>query len=220
MKRYFKQWFIFLIWAFFLDAVLTFSYHAYVVNKLGEFDTNLQMDAGAVFFGDYDSELEYALGPQSLKRVEHLLSLYQLGCFDTIYCVGGFTSEKAKKRGNLMYQYFIDAGISSHQLFYDSLSYNTITNLEYLRQLMKKHNHESVVIVSSPYHAFRIQTMLKEGELVSSYTENIGNQWSYWDWYASIHHEFISLGLNVLLPDHLRNRLVIVLRKIRSALLG
>jgi len=190
-------------------------------NKIQSFINNqpkeVKADAGIIFFGDATLDGKH-LGEDSKNRAITAMNLYDKGRIKTIICVGGNSREIIAKPKNLMRNYLVSRGIAPESIIYDSVSFNTITNWEAAERIIAENNFSKVILISAPLHIYRIAHTLNFDEInvgFASYKYNPKSIGDYFILLKDIHHEWISLTLNKVLNDKLRNRIVFYVRDIK-----
>ena len=126
---------------------------------------------------------------------------------DIILCLGGETNSRMKKgielfnknfstknlilftEKNAVYNdiklnYLIKNGLKKENIFFNSETYNTYDELEFVKKYMIQNNYKSVIIISSEPHSKRIkmliESFLKFSDNDISYTI-VGQDSSWWD---------------------------------------
>ncbi len=193
-----------------LDILAVYVYYRHVNSFiLGQPEIH-QADAGVVFFGDYINDGK-ELGPDSKMRAGSAAGLYQSQKIRKIICVGGYRYAEWKGKPHLMRKYLIEKQVTASDIVYDSLSYNTVTNIREIKKITAQLNFDTIVAISSPLHIFRIATMIDLPNVYyATYQYSLSRFHDYWILYKDVHHEFLSHILNLILKDELRNKLVLI----------
>jgi uncharacterized SAM-binding protein YcdF (DUF218 family) len=193
---------------FFIDVAAVYYYFHHVKKFIYEQPEKIQTDAGILFFGDYLKNGN-DIGPNSKKRAQKTISLYQNEQFDKIICVGGYYFKYWKDKPHYMRNYLINNGIPAQDIIHDSLSFNTITNWREAKKIMKNSGFTSAIAISDPLHIFRISRMVEQENIYfASYSYSFERFSDYRIFYKDVHHEFVSHLISFLLNDRLRNRIV------------
>jgi uncharacterized SAM-binding protein YcdF (DUF218 family) len=191
-----------------LDIMAVYLYYDHVKSFIDNQPEIINADAGVVFFGDYQDEGK-ALGTDSKNRADKAVFLYHERKIKKIICVGGYEYGHWKGKPHLMRMYLADKGIPYHDIIYDSLSFNTITNWQEAKKIINRNKYKSIVVISAPLHIYRIASMIKSpNTYFVSYPYQLQGIVDYWVFYKDVHHEFVSQLLNVVLKDEIRNRIV------------
>lgn len=214
-----KKGIIILLGVFFsvilLDVGCIYLYYSHVMKFIESQPIETKADAGVIFFGDYIEE-GTSLGPDSKSRARKIVELFKSNKINQVICVGGYYYPRWKGKPHLMSQYLIENGIPSNKVFYDSLSYNTITNCREALKLIESNNIKSVIAVSAPLHIFRISGELEfNNASFASYRYVFNNLEDYWGFFKAVHHEWVSNFLSLVLQDEARNRLIKIYAAIR-----
>jgi uncharacterized SAM-binding protein YcdF (DUF218 family) len=199
------------------DIIFAKIYYDKVQLFISSQQKNIKADAGIIFFGDATPDGK-ALGPDSKNRAETGIKLLNGNKIKTIICVGGNSREILKKPKNLMRNYLIKKGVPIKKIIYDSTSFNTITNWEAGKRILDDNGFSSAIIISAPLHIYRIaHTLDFEGRKVyfASFSYRLNTIGDYVILLKDIHHEWISLTLNKVLNDKVRNKLVFIIRDIK-----
>lgn len=169
-------------------------------------------DTGIIFFGDYHPD-EQHLGSDSKKRANVAIQLFEAGKIQYIIAIGGFNYKNRKVDRHLMSEYLIAHGIPDKVIYYDTLSYNTITNWQEAKKIMEIEDFKSAVAISSPLHIYRIADMINEPDITyATYHYQFNHFNDYYTLYKNVHHEWKSLTLSFLFEESLRNKISYVVR--------
>lgn len=173
-----------------------------------------KVDVGVVF--SHDSSI---ITPEAKRRLNHAMILYKNGKIGNILCVGGGRSDKSLKGSKLMSEYLLDRGIPSDYVFYDQHSNDTLSNINEAIRIIGEKKFNSVVLISSRLHLYRMKILLLKNKYKNirfkyepySYNDSKPptNYASLW---IDIHHEWIALALNKVLPARTYRNLVDWLR--------
>ena len=120
-----------------------------------------KVSIAAVLINDFDKETG-ELGPETLRRLDHVLDLYQGGTVNYILCVGG-----ARPRFNVfgskgMRQFLIDAGVPRGKVFLEKKSFSSKTNWRMAYKTVKNHGWDKLIVVSSPFHLYRFRRIIRD----------------------------------------------------------
>jgi uncharacterized SAM-binding protein YcdF (DUF218 family) len=199
-----------------VDVLMVYHYFRKVNRFIENQPITPEADAGVVFFGDYiviNDQLQ--LGPDSKMRAFTALELYMHKRIQKIVCVGGYDYLKMKGKPHLMKEYFIEQGVPACHILYDSVSYNTITNWQQAEKIIKRENFKKLILVSAPFHLFRISKMVRDNQICfQSWSLEFNCIHDYWILYRTIHHEWMSNILSLVFRDQSRNRFVYLVRSI------
>lgn len=203
------------IFVFLVDITIVYLYYRHVDNFIGTQPNNLQADAGIVFFGDYTEDAT-DLGPNSKKRANTAINLYNANKIEHIICVGGYHFKTWQGKPHHMINYLTSNGIPPQIILHDSLSFNTITNWYEGKKIMAAHNIKSAIAISDPLHVYRISLMVKDPNVCyASFQYHFEKYQDYWVFFKDVHHEFMSHILSFIFHEKLRNKIVYTYRSIR-----
>jgi hypothetical protein len=93
--------------------------------------------------------------PVFRERINHALSLYQTGVVDKLIFTGGTPKSGFTTEAEVAKKFAIKQGIKEYDIFFENRSKDTFQNLVNTRFLMKKHQLNSAIIVTDPYHTAR-----------------------------------------------------------------
>ena len=203
------------IFVFIVDITIVYFYYRHVDNFVNSQPSNVQADAGILFFGDYLKD-GIDIGPNSMNRANKAISLYKADKFNHIICVGGYYFKTWQGKPHHMYNYLVKNGIPPESILHDSLSFNTITNWYEGKKIMVNNSFNSAIAISDPLHIFRISLMIQDTNIYyTSYQYNFVGLRDYWVFFKDVHHEFTSHILSFLFHEKLRNKIVYVYRTVK-----
>ncbi|WP_245583743.1 YdcF family protein [Paenibacillus terrigena] len=94
--------------------------------------------------------------PALVERLDHALSLYQAGHFDTFIVTGGLDHPSLRlTEAQGMAAYLIERGVPSDHILLENQATSTYENLLFSREIMKDHGYKSAVIITHRYHGAR-----------------------------------------------------------------
>lgn len=154
------------------------------------------------------------LNTTSIKRLEKGLVAYQQKKISYIIVTGGNIAHWQISVAEKMAKWLITKGISPANIFMETCSFDTLSNLENSLVLInhKLNSNNEILCISSPIHLYRIQYLAKR---LGYNVKNLPNQSISWSWatYKQVHFEILSLAMFELLPQSTYNSLIIMLRK-------
>jgi uncharacterized SAM-binding protein YcdF (DUF218 family) len=172
----------------------------------------INADAGIIFFGDYNED-NSQIGNDSKRRANLAIELYRNEKIKHIIAIGGNNYKTRKSDHHAMKAYLIANGIPEEVIYYDSLSYNTITNWQESQKIMAQNSFESVVAISAPMHIYRIANMIDDQSVsFMAYQYKLESFGDYYELYRAVHHEWKSYILSFLFKEKLRNKISFVVR--------
>lgn len=202
------------IFVLLLDITIVYFYYQHVDKFINNQPKNLKADTGILFFGDYAKDASN-IGPHSKYRANTAINLFNTGKINNIICVGGYYFRTWQGKPHHMCNYLINKGIPPNVISNDSLSFNTITNWYEGRKIMAENNYKSAIAISDPLHIYRISLMIKDTNVFyASYQYNFSGFRDYWVFFKDVHQEFLSFSMSFLFHDKLRNKMVLLYRKV------
>ena len=115
---------------------------------------------------------------------------------------GGAMAKKEFVGSREMRNYLIRNNINSEIIYYDSLSYDTISNWHEAQKIINRNHFENIIIISSPLHIYRIEKIVnRNNTFFSTHTFNNKSISDYFSTYKNIHREWTALILTALLPE-------------------
>jgi uncharacterized SAM-binding protein YcdF (DUF218 family) len=168
----------------------------------------------AILWGD-----DAQMGPESARRLRHVLSLWQRsGSNRLIFCGGGVRPAKGFSGAALLCGWLAEAGVPKEDLAIGRGSNDSVSNLAELATLARSLGTTHVVIVASPMQTLRMRAFLGS---TSATTVSFGwAPYSYADALPSIsildlwlaaHREWLAI-LSLLLPSNIRREILSRLR--------
>jgi uncharacterized SAM-binding protein YcdF (DUF218 family) len=167
-------------------------------------------DLAVGLFGDFGPN-KVGLGPQSQARVQQAVDLYKAGHVSGLLFVGGCRPIKGKNGANEMVAFAVRLGVEAHQVWSDSCSWDTFTNLSETQEFVSKKKIKSVILVSDRFHLSRIDRILKSNPLSVVASLSPTPPQSVWMTWLRVHQEGVA-QLSELLPKSVRARLLKVSR--------
>jgi len=146
-------------------AVTIFSTH--IEKTINAHYCSETADVITILFSDFDEK--GGLGEETLQRLQDGLNIYKKQKDTIILCVGGRRKKSGRYGSILMADWLVNHNVPSKHIYYEKMSYDTVTNLKSLRDFMSKNKYASVTLVSSPYHLFRVFYLLEKERLSFRY---------------------------------------------------
>lgn len=198
------------------DTLMVISYYKLATGFLQNQPKWHNADAGIVFFGDYVDD-GARLGPDSEKRARCAIDLFHSEKIKVIICVGGYDIQHWQGKPHRMKEFLMQNGIPEKNIFNDSLSFNTLTNIREAKKIMQAYGMRTAVAISEPLHVYRISRVMKNDSIFfEAYFNRPSSSIEYWRLFRNVHREWISRLLSWVLKDDIRNRLVYLYRTIRN----
>lgn len=157
-------------------------------------------DVGLVFNHSYLLDYQVFSG-EGVERIKLAMKAYNDGLINNILCTGGYVKSINFSAALEMKKMLIDFGINDSAIYYDSISNNTLSSWHESRKIIQQKKWHSVLIISSPFHLYRISKIVNSKELTIGY-----KSFTFWDYckikgclnlYFEIHLEWMKLiGLN------------------------
>lgn len=107
------------------------------------------------------------VSPVYRERINHAIWLYENNYADYIITTGGIADGNIKSDAEIAKEYIVTCGIPASKVFTENKSSITEENLKYAKEIMKKEimkkeNFSSCIIVSDPLHMKRSMLMAKD----------------------------------------------------------
>ena len=214
MVRRFKIPFIVFTSLLVIDVTFSISYFYITCNFLSKYSGQFYPTV-VVFFHDVDVQGEYGLSSVSIQELDVVVNLYKSENVQEVICLGGCT--KRHESGSLLMKKYLESrGIVRDRIIRDSLSFDTYTNWEEARRIIRANNIQAVTLVSSPMHLYRIYLITRHDGLklgFATYLDTYRKYSSVFTVWMDIQHEFVGMVI-LCLPKGFREQ---VLRKYRGA---
>ncbi|WP_106767791.1 YdcF family protein [Paenibacillus faecalis] len=138
--------------ALFLLGLVWVAYVYFQINR-AESTVTVKADVGIILgasmWGDQPS-------PGLRERLEHGLTLYEEGFYDSIIVTGGLDAPGLKyTEAEGMRNYLVEAGVQEDDIFLENEATSTYENLLFSQRIMKEHGWSSAIIVTHDYHGTR-----------------------------------------------------------------
>lgn len=169
MKK-FKFWFFLILILLIFDVVIAMLYFPYCENQIKKFVCQDKRGVLVIFFGD--SEKNGDLGKMQLNRLNHALKIYNQNYHNAIICVGGNRADIHYHGSKKSKEYLVKMGIKPNQIYYDTISYDTRSNLREFYKISEKAGFMKFIYVSDAIHLYRIADWSKEKNFCLSPVEN------------------------------------------------
>ncbi len=198
-RRLKKTLLIFLL-IFCIDLLSAIIFLFIVFNFLHSSKNIKTYDVGLVFNHSY--LLDYGVfSDEGNERIKLTKKAYDDGFINNILCTGGYVKSINFSAAFEMKKMLINSGINDSAIYYDSISNNTLSSWHESKKIIQQKKWHSVLIISSPFHLYRISKIVNSKELTIDY-----KSFSFWDYckikgclnlYFEIHLEWMKLiGLN------------------------
>ena len=175
-----------------------------------------QLKMAAILFNDFN-ETFTGVSKETKRRLNHGLTMLEKNRVEQLIVVGGNREESQRKGAQLMADYLLESGVSKEKILLEKTSSDSISNLEKLSMIMVKQGVDSVTLISSPYHLWRIRSMNMPSKTKFSYfpyspTDCIPPL-SRWEIWLSAHYNLTAYFLHALLPQSAYRNFVRWVRK-------
>jgi uncharacterized SAM-binding protein YcdF (DUF218 family) len=174
-------------------------------------DAGARADAIVVLWGDQATP-----GAETERRVARTLDLWRTGRGNRVICVGGSRLSARFNGARVMADALAALGVPASALTAGDRSYDTLSNLDEARDLARRHDANSMLVVGDALHVARI--MLFHERRVAPLTVSSGaypvgtNPRALPRLWLRVHHEWIALA-TLAIPDGWR---AYVLRRLRG----
>jgi len=99
--------------------------------------------------------------PVLRARLDHALTLYSQGLAPYLITTGGSGGDPQFSEGGVGRDYLESRGISERHLIAETQGENTAESVERVAVIMRTNNMRTCVVVSDPYHLFRIKRLMQ-----------------------------------------------------------
>ena len=158
----------------------------------------------------------YYLNRESLRRVDYASTLFKEGYAPNIMFSGGGRSSQNLYGSNLMSNVAQELGLSPDQIYLETKSNDSISNWEESYKIIKKHQWQSVLIVSSLFHLKRVRHLINPHGINVYYTpvpfDNCNPPLTNFGYWSSAHYNLGSYVLYCLLPSSTYRNIINKLR--------
>lgn len=171
-------------------------------------------DCAVVFFNDFTED--WHLNDETIRRCQHALTLLMKHKVSAIICSGGNRPRNGKSGAKLMAQWLSEQGVPKEAINTESESCESVGNIRHSITISKDLGYNTVLLVSSPLHLYRIDFLLSHSDTL--YGMGIGfAPYPFKDTFPKLgvlelmrqtHYEWISFGLYLLLPKNIYNHII------------
>lgn len=186
MKRFFLGVGAFLIGVYLLSLTYI-AFHVYD-------DTAQKADAIVVLGAQ--SKYKNTINPCLVARVKKAVTLQKQGLSSHIVMSGGVDRFGEESEAVIMKKLATEEGILSDGIFLEEKSKNTYENLLFTREVLKKNNFRTIIIVSDPYHLPRAGLIARS--LGISYTVSPALASPCWGKYTFLGIDYLRDGLALI----------------------
>lgn len=159
-------------------------------------------DAVVVFFGGFDRD--GGINQESYRRFNYSLDLLRQGGARNVIFTGGMRNRGSRMGSRDLAEIAVKNGISAMSVFHDRESYDTVGNLAGARRIMEEQGFRSAILLSSPYHLFRIRLLAGSGDMMTfryvSYPDSIIPPVTLSGKFSEYNYNALSQLLSLMLP--------------------
>jgi len=178
--------------------------------------------AGIVLYGGIRALPE--LDRETMRRLNRAFGLYSDGSIEYLLCAGGKRSQKGYYGARIMAEKLRALGVPRERIYREDESNDTVSNLENALAVANSHGWETVLIISSPLHVWRIKRIISSNGSASRATERIAigyRGYSYTDCtprcgmleiWGYMHYSGIAVLARKALPDKAYRTVIDMLR--------
>ena len=127
--------------------------------------------AGIVLYGGIRALPE--LDRETMRRINRAFGLYSDGSIEYLLCAGGKRSKKGYHGARIMADKLRVLGVPRDRIYREDESNDTVSNLENALAVANSHGWETVLIISSPLHVWRIKRIISSNGSASRAAERI-----------------------------------------------
>lgn len=144
---------IILIFFLIIDISMSYFYSYYATNFV-ESKQCFSGDAAIVFFAGFDDN--FFIDTLQKSRLLKSKELFESNKIKNIICVGGNRPESHLNGSRSSAEYLIANGIPKNAVLFDTLSFDTKTNLGEAHKIAKSINADKLIYISDAIHLHRI----------------------------------------------------------------
>jgi uncharacterized SAM-binding protein YcdF (DUF218 family) len=145
---------------------IVFGWTAFEVCQQSQVTSGESADAaivlGAAIYNDAPS-------PVFQERINHAINLYESGRVKFLIFTGGFGAGEKWSEAAVGRNYAIGKGVPAERIFIEEESRTTFQNLYFAREIMRRDELKSALIVSDPLHIKRATTMARDLEIENAF---------------------------------------------------
>jgi uncharacterized SAM-binding protein YcdF (DUF218 family) len=202
MKK-FKIWFLLISILLIFDIIIAMLYYPYCEKQIKKYECQDKSGTIVIFFGD--SEKNGDLGKLQLSRLNHAIKIYNPYNNNAIICVGGNRKEKLYYGSKKSKEYLVKNGIKSNKIYFDTISYDTRSNLREFYDISEKNGFLKFIHVSDAIHLYRIADWSKENNFCLSPVES---QFSFFQKIKYANYQWFALFMNFLFNENMYDYLI------------
>ena len=191
----------------------------YPLSRSRSSDTVPLNTAGMVFFRGFD-ETRHSLSPDTLRRANEALRLYQKGTVSVIACIGGARPWSNEYGSQNVKDYLVSRGVPGEKIVVDRESSDSQTNWQVVRRLARDQGWKQVTLIASPMHNQRLKKIVAAAPLAaekifySSYSyADCEPPLSWTELWIDTHYEWLAYTAEFILPEALYRSSVRLVRK-------
>lgn len=98
------------------------------------------------------------------SRGQHAAALYHQGLAEHIIATGGHT-ENGPTEASVMLRVLTSAGVPESAVTLEEQAHNTIQNIGYSQEIMRRNNWDTAILVTEPYHIKRAALVAQDAGL-------------------------------------------------------
>jgi uncharacterized SAM-binding protein YcdF (DUF218 family) len=112
---------------------------------------------------------EYSGHPSPVlrARLDHAITLYSQGIAPYLITTGGSGGDPQFSEGGVGRDYLESRGISERHLIAETQGENTAESAERVAVIMRANNMRTCVVVSDPYHLYRIKQLMQRQRIIT-----------------------------------------------------
>ena len=198
--------------------LLLYILYGHTVNRKFEGTNPPIADCAVVLFNDFTED--WHLNDETIRRCHYALTLLLKHKVSTVVCSGGNRPRNGKSGAKLMAQWLSEHGVPQESIHREMDSCETVGNIRHSITMSKALGYDSVLLVSSPLHLYRIDFLLPHSDTL--YGMGIGfapypltdtfPKLGILELMSQTHYEWISFGLYLLLPKKMYNHIILYKR--------
>jgi vancomycin permeability regulator SanA len=199
-----------------LAACDLFAYllYGHIVNRTFEGTNPPRADCALVFFNDFTED--WHLNDETIRRCHYALTLLLKQKVSSVVCSGGNRPRRGKSGAKLMAQWFSEHGVPQEAINTETDSCETVGNIRLSITTSKALGYDSMLLVSSPLHLYRIDYLLPNSDTLCGMALSFA-PYPRGDTFPALgvlellrqtHYEWISFSLYLLLPKKIYDHII------------
>jgi uncharacterized SAM-binding protein YcdF (DUF218 family) len=207
--RKFKLWFFSILILLIFDIIIALLYFPYCEKQIKKYQCFEKNGVIVVFFGDFENNGD--LGKLQITRLNHAIKIYNSNPQNAIICVGGNRPSKYLYGSKKSKEYLVKNSIYPKKIYFDTISYDTRSNLREFYKISEKAGFMKYIFVSDVIHLYRIADWSIEKNFCLSPVEN---QFNIINKIQFANYQWLAYFMNFMFTENQYDYLIKIYRKI------